>query len=60
MFVVSDDFADLIANRARIDLDVVVNVRQFAKQCLGDLAIRGNNDFAGLGVYDVERNFFAK
>ena len=44
----------------RIDLDAIVNRRQLAQQRLGDLAIGRNDDFAGLGVYDVERNFFAE
>ena len=44
----------------RIDLDVIVNRRQFAQQRLGDLAIGRNDDFAGLRVDHVERNFFAE
>ena len=60
MFVVPDDLPDLVSDRARIDLDVVVNVRQFAQKRLGNLAIRRNDNFAGLSVDHVERNFFAQ
>ena len=60
MFVGSDDLADLVADRARIDLDVIVNHRQLAQQRLRDLAIRWNDDLAGFGVHHIERNFFAQ
>ncbi len=59
VFVARDDLADLVADRRRIDLDVIVNHRQFAQERLGDLAIRRDDDFAGLGVDHIERNFFA-
>ncbi len=55
-----DDFADLVPDRARIDLDVIVNRRQLAQQRLGDLAVGRDDDFAGLRVHHVERNFFAE
>ena len=48
VFVRSDDLADLVPDRARIDLDVIVNLRQLAQQRLGDLAIGRDDDFAGL------------
>ena len=60
VLVLRDDFADLVSNRARIDLDVIVRHRQFAEQRLGDLAVGRDDDFAGLGVHDVERNFLAE
>ena len=60
MFVRANDFPDLIADRARIDLDVIVRRRQLSQQRLRDFAIGWNNDLAVLGVYDVERNFFAE
>ena len=55
-----DDLADLVADRRRIDLDVIVNHRQLAQQRLGDLAVGRDDDFAGLGVDHVERDLFAE
>ena len=60
VLVRGDDLTDSVANRAWIDLDVIVRRRQFSQKCFRDLAIGGDNDLAGLGVYNVERNFFAK
>ena len=60
LFEAADDFVDLVANRRGVDFDAVVDVRQFAQQRLGDLAVGGNDDFAGLGVDHVERNFLAE
>ena len=47
-------------NRAWIDLDVIVVGRQFPQQGLGDLPVRGNDDFPRLDIHHVERNFFAE
>ena len=44
----ADDLADLVPDRRRIDFDVIVNRRQLAQQRLGDLAVRRDDDFAGL------------
>ena len=44
----------------RIDLDVIVDRRQLAQQRLGDLAVGRDDDFAGLRVDHVERDFFAE
>src|SRR5262249_38345100 len=60
LFEAADDFVDLVANRRRIDFDAIVNLRQLAQERLGDLAIGWDDDFAGLAVDHVERNFFAK
>src|SRR5206468_10318719 len=60
VFVGANDFADLIANRTRIDLDVIVGRRQLSQERFGDLAIGWNDDLAVLGVYDIQRNFFAE
>ena len=51
---------DLVADRRRIDLDVIVNRRELAQERLGDLAVGRDDDFAGLAVDHVERNFFAE
>ena len=56
----ADDFADLVADRARVDVDVIVNAGQLAQQRLGDLAVGRNDDLAGLGVDHIERDFFAE
>ncbi len=60
MFEGADDLTDLVADRARIDVDVVVNSRQFAQQRLGNLAIRRNDNFAGFSVHHIQRNLFAQ
>src|SRR4029077_8303144 len=60
VLVSADDFADPIPNRAGIDLDVIVGSRQFPQQRFRDFAIGRDNDFTALGIYDVERNFFAQ
>ena len=60
VLVLRDDFADLVPNRAWIDLDVIMRHRQLSQECLGDFTIGWNNDLAVLGVDDVERNFFAE
>ena len=60
VFVTADDLADLVADRRRIDLDVIVNRRQLAQQRLGDLAVGRDDDFAGLRVDHVERNLLAE
>ena len=49
LFEAADDFVDLVADGRWIDLDAVIDGRQFAQECLGDLPVRGNDDFAGLG-----------
>ena len=56
----ADDLADLVADRRRIDLDVIVDAGQLAQQGLGDLAVGRDDDFAGLGVDHVERNLLAE
>ena len=53
----TDDFQDLVADRRWVDLDVIVHRCQLAQQGLGDLAVRGDDDFAGLRVDDIERDF---
>src|SRR6478609_8920277 len=53
VFVRSDDLPDLVPDRARVDLDVIVNRRQLAEQGLGDFAVRRDDDLAGLGVHHV-------
>jgi hypothetical protein len=34
--------------------------RQFSHQAFGDVAIGRNENFASLGVYDVEKDWFAQ
>src|SRR6266704_2667439 len=53
VLVSANDFADLIADRTRIDLDVIMRRCQFSQQCFGDFAIGWNNDLTILSVYDV-------
>ncbi len=60
LFELPDDLADLVADRRRINLDAVIDHRQLAQQCLRDLAVRRDDDLAGLGVDHVERNLFAE
>ena len=60
LFELADDFRDLVADRRRINFDAVINRRELAQQRLGDLAVGRDDDFAGLGVHHVERNFFAE
>jgi hypothetical protein len=47
LLVLADDLVDLVANRRRIDLDAIVDLRQFSEQRLGDLAVGRDDDFAG-------------
>ena len=56
----ADDLVDLVADRRRVDLDLVIDLRQLAQQRLGDLAVRRDDDLAGLGVGHVERDFFTE
>ncbi len=60
VFELADDLADLDADRARVDLDVIVDRRQLAQQRLGDLAVGRDDDLAGLRVDDVERDLLAQ
>src|SRR5207248_11747176 len=60
MLIRANDFAYPVADRTRIDLDVIVRRRQLSQQCLGDFAIGRDNDLTILGVYDVKRDFFAQ
>ncbi len=60
MLVLADDLADLVADRTRIDLDVIVDGGQLAKQLLGNLAIGRDDDFACLRIDHVERNFLVE
>jgi len=39
---------------------VIVRGRQFSQKRFRDFAIGRDDDFTGLGIYDVERNFFAQ
>src|SRR5205085_8818081 len=60
VFVARDNLPDLVPDRARIDLDVIVNRGQLPQQRLRDLAIRRDNDLAGFGVHHIKRDFFAQ
>src|SRR5262249_1408883 len=60
VFVSANDFPDPIANRARIDLDVIVGSCQLSQKRLRDFAIGRDDDFTALGVYYVERDLFAQ
>ena len=60
VFELTNDFVDLVANWARIDFDVVVNARQFAKELLRDFAVGRNDDFSRLSVHYIERNFLVE
>src|SRR5271166_2866581 len=60
VFERADDLTNLVPDRARIDVDVIVHPGELPKQCLGNLPIGRNDYFTGLGVYDVERNLFAQ
>src|SRR6202035_1929990 len=48
VFICANDFPDLIADWARIDLDVIVCCRQLSQERFGDLAICWDNDLAVL------------
>ena len=56
----SDDFQNLVANRAGFDFDVVVNQGQFTQQGLGDFPVGRDDDFTGLFIDDVQRDFFTQ
>ena len=58
--VALDDLLDLVADRARVDVDVIVHAGQLAQQGLGDLAVGRDDDLARLGVDHVERNLLAQ
>ena len=60
LFEAADDFVDLVADGRRINLDAVIDRRELAQQRLGDLAVGRDDDFAGLAVDHVERDFFAE
>ena len=60
MLIVADDVEDPVADGTRIDLDVIMSRRQFSHQAFGDVAIGRNENFASLGVYDVEKDWFAQ
>ena len=60
VLICADDFTDSVPNRTWIDLDVIVRGRQFSQKCFRDFSIRRNDDLTGLGVDNVERNFFAQ
>ena len=60
VFERADDFADLDADRAGIDFDMIVNRGELAQQCLGDLAVGRDDDFTGLGIDHVEGDFFVQ
>ena len=51
---------DFIADRAWIDLDVIVNLGEFAKEFFRNLAVSRNNDLTGLGIHDIQRNFLVE
>jgi len=55
-----DDLADLVADRARVDLDHVVDARELAQEHLGDLAVGRDDDLAALAIDDVERDLLAE
>ena len=56
----TDDLADLVADRARIDVHMIVHTGQLAEQRLGDLSVSWNDDFTGLAIDHIERNLFAQ
>ncbi len=56
----ADDLADLDADRARVDLDVIVDRGELAQERLGDLAVGRDDDLARLGVDHVERNLLVE
>ena len=60
LFEAADDLVDLVADRRGINLDAIIDLRQLAQQGLGDFAVGRDDDFAGLGIDDVERDFFAQ
>ena len=60
MLKLADDFTDLIPDRRRIDVHVIVNAGQLAQQGLGNFAVGGNDDFARLRINDVQRDLFTE
>ncbi len=54
------DFVNLVADRRRIDLNQIMNRRQFTQKRLGDLAIGRDNDFTRLAVDHIQRNLFTQ
>ena len=60
LFEAADDLIDFVADRRGVDLDPIVNASQLAQERFGDLPVRRDDDFAGLGVDHVEGDFFAQ
>ena len=60
MLELADDLADLVADRARIDLDHIVDAGKLAQEHLGDLAVGRDDDLAAFAVDDVERDLLAE
>ena len=55
-----DDIEDLVADRARVDLDGVVAFSHMTEHRFGDLLVRADERLAGLAVNDVERDFLVE
>ena len=60
MFVGSNDLADFVPDRTRIDFNVVVNVRQLPQQRFGNFSVGWDDDFARLSVDHIQWNFLAE
>ena len=58
--VLSDNLEDLVADRARVDFDLIVDARQFAEEGFGDLAVGRNDDFAAFAIDHIERDLLAE
>ena len=60
LFVTRDDLADFDPDRTRVDFDVIVDIRYFSQQRLGDLTICRDDNFPGLSVHHIQRNLFVQ
>ena len=56
----TDDLTDLVADRAWVDLDDIIDTSELAQEHLGDLAVGRDDDLAALAVDNVERDLLAE
>ena len=56
----TDDLQDLVTDRGRINFDMVVDGGELPKQRFGDLPVRRNDDFTGLRIDHIERDFLSQ
>ena len=58
MFERADDLANLVSNRAGIDIDMIVYTSELPEQCLGDFPVGRNDDLSSFGIHHIQGDFF--